>query len=199
MEKRTVVRAALMLLASGTLAGCAGMEDPTVKYWVDRHSVQSFEVPTVKLRGDSAFSTLTAIFVERGFDIKTSNKEAGLVTTEYKKFAAAGSSPPFDYYLQLRATIRDAGSGKTVIRLVPMVKEQNRVNSAAFTERELYYHVGRPEGVRAADKEGWVETGRVTFLNIVGDLTQRAGAQDTDIVKNTTVVRYNTLLGPPRQ
>ena len=184
-------------LAAGAvvLSGCAGMEGSSRKYDVERHSVQSFEIPSPKMRADAAFSAVTAMLVERGFDIKISNKDAGLITTEYKKFASAGSSPPFDYYLQLRATIISQAAGSTVIRLTPLVKEQNRSNAAAFTERELYYHTGEPEGIRAADRAGWVTTGHTTFLNVVTDVSGRAGVQMEQVKKNTTVVRFNALFG----
>lgn len=175
------------------LTGCAGFESAMSKYNVERHTVQSFDLTSTRLRGDSAFAALTSVFVERGFDIKVSNKESGLVTTEYKKFASAGNQPPFDYYVQFRATVRDVGNGRTLIRLTPLVKEQNRLNSAAFTERELYYHVGELNGIRAADRQGWVIAGQTMFLNVVGDLAGRAGVAESNMVRNTTTTKFNAL------
>lgn len=180
-----------MALVSGslvlTLSGCAGLN-------VDKQSVQSFEITTAKLRSDAAFGALTTVFVDRGFDIKVSNREGGIVSTEYKKFASAGSSPPFDYYLQLRATVRDVGNGQTMIRLTPMVKGQNRLNAAAFTEHELYYYEGSPQAVRMADSGGWAATGQTMFMNVVTDLSQRAGVPLDSVKKNITTTKANAML-----
>ena len=169
------------------LGACASME-------VDRQTVQSFEITSARMRGDAAFGTLTAVFVERGFDVKITNKEGGIVSTEYKKFASAGSSPPFDYYLQIRATVRDAGNGQTVIRLAPQVKEQNRLNAAAFREHELYYFEGTPQAVRMADRGGWASAGQTAFMNVVTDLSQRAGIPLDTVKKNITTTKANAMM-----
>lgn len=184
----------LLISAIAALAGCASMADVQSKYDVKRQSVQSFEIVATRMSNDQAFSALTAILVERGFDIKVSNKDSGLVSTEYKKFASLGGSPPFDYYLQLRATLRPMGAGKTAIKLTPLVKEQNRTNAAAFTERELHYFEGPPEAVKMADRGGWVNTGQTTFMNVVADVSARAGVSIGDVTKNVTTTTYNALL-----
>lgn len=106
-----------------------------------------------------------------------SNKEAGLITTEFKKFAsiAAQSGPPFDYRLQIKATIRDASGDKTLIRLISLVKQQNRLNVAGFTKREWPYSEGAPEGIRAADKVGWAAWAQTLFVNEASDISTKAG------------------------
>jgi len=184
ISRRFALASASLALA---LSGCANLN-------VDRQTVQSFEITTTKLRSDAAFGALTTVFVDRGFDVKVSNKEGGIVSTEYKKFASAGSSPPFDYYLQLRATVRDVGGGKTMIRLSPMVKGQNRLNAAAFTEHELYYYEGTPQAVRMADNGGWAGQGQTMFMNIVTDLSERAGVPLDDVKKNITTTKANAFL-----
>lgn len=179
-----------VLIAAGlplALTGCASLN-------VDKHAVQSFEITTNKIRSDAAFSALTTVFVERGFDVKVSNKDGGIVSTEYKKFGSYGSSPPFDYYMQIRATVRDMGGGQTLIRLSPMVKEQNRLNAAAFTEHELYYFEGTPQAVRMADKGGWASNGQTTFMNIVTDVAQRAAVPLDAVKKNITTTKTNAML-----
>ena len=173
-----------MVLALG---GCASLN-------VDKQTVQSFEIPSAKLKGDAAIGALTAIFVERGFDIKVSNKEGGIVSTEYKKFASVGGSPPFDYYLQIRATVREGAGGQAVVRLSPLVKEQNRANSAAFTEHELHYYEGTPQAVRMADKGGWVSSGQTLFMNVVSDVSSRAGVPLDSVKKNISTTKANALL-----
>lgn len=180
----TVLAVSSFVLALG---GCANLN-------VEKQSVQSFEIPSTKLKGDAAIGALTAIFVERGFDIKVSNKEGGIVSTEYKKFASVGGSPPFDYFMQIRATLRDAGGGQTVIRLSPLVKEQNRSNAAAFTEHELHYFEGDPRAVQMADRGGWVRSGQTLFMNLVTDVTGRAGVPLDSVKKNITTTQANALM-----
>lgn len=179
------------------LSSCADMGQFANKYEVTRQTVQSFEITTTRLRGDAAFGAITSVFVDRGFDVKVSNKEAGIVTTEHKKIGAIGGSPPFDIFLQVRTTIRDLGGGRTLIRLNPLVKQQNRLNLAAFSEHELYYHEGAPEGIRAADRNGWIGGGHIAFMNIVTEVAQRAGVPMDAVVKNVTSQKFNALLGVP--
>jgi hypothetical protein len=179
------------------LVGCAGMNDMLDKYNVTKQTVQSFEVATANGRRDAAFIDVTAILVDRGFDIKVSNKDVGLISTEFKKFASVSSQggAPFDYYLQIKATVRDGGAGKTLIRLSPIVKEQNRMNVAAFTEHELYYFEGTPEGVRAADKGGWAAAGQTIFMNVASDLSAKVRVPVENMTRNITSKKFNTLLG----
>lgn len=194
MIRRSVAKGLAVLSLTSVLGACGSMNDLAAQYEVRKQAIQSFEITTTKLKGDAAFGALTSVFVERGFDIKISNKEGGLVTTEYKKFASVGGSPPFDYYLQIRATVRDIGGGNLVIRLSPLLKEQNRANAAAFTEHELYYLEGSPEAVRNADKGGWVNSGQVLFMNVVTDLSARAGVPLDAVKRNVTTTKFNSLL-----
>lgn len=59
------------------------------------------------------------------------------MTTEYKKYSSAGVWPPFDFYLQLKAVVRDTQDGKYSITLTSKIKEQNRINASAFTEHPV--------------------------------------------------------------
>jgi hypothetical protein len=86
---------------------------------------------------DDAFGKVTAILVDRGFDIKVGNKDLGLVTTEYKQVGSVAGSPPFDFYLQVKATLKNTAANKLSVKLTPVVKEVNRLNPAAFTEHGL--------------------------------------------------------------
>ncbi len=185
-----------LALATIMLVSCAGFD--LSKYEVEKQTVQSFEAPTGRMRKDQAFAEITNILVNRGFDLKMSNRESGLITTEFKKYGSFGDSPPFDYYLQLRVQVRDV-SGKSFIRMSPIVKEQNRLNAAAFTEHELYYFDGPPEGVRAADRGGAVSKGQTAFINVVTDVSERAGVRMEDVTKNVTTTKFNALLGSPRK
>lgn len=189
-------RAAVVSVMVPAFAACAGMDDMLAKYNVTKQTVQSFEATTSSARRDAAYTDVTAILVDRGFDIKVSNKDVGLISTEFKKFAsnAAPGGPPFDYYLQIKATVRDAGGGKTSIRLSPVVKEQNRTNAAAFTEHELYYYEGAPEGVRLADRGGWASAGQVLFNNVASEVSAKAGVPFDQMTRNVTATKFNAML-----
>ena len=189
-------RTAVVSVMLPALAACAGMDGMMAKYNVTKQTVQSFEATTSNSRRDAAYTDVTAILVDRGFDIKVSNKDVGLISTEFKKFASVApqGGVPFDYYMQIKATVRDAGGGKTSIRLSPVVKEQNRTNAAAFTERELYYYEGAPEGVRAADKGGWATAGQIMFNNVASEVSAKVGVPFDPRTRNVTSTKFNSML-----
>ncbi len=156
---------------------------------VTRVEVQSFEIRKAGIQEEQALTRLTGIFIDRGFDIKFTNKDAGVITTEYKKFASIGGNPPFDYYMQVKGrvkVVRDA----TSVTLSPIVKEQNRLNAAAFTEHELSYYTGDAGNIRLIDsmKEGtgWRTLGQVLFMNVVTDTAESFGLGTDDVIQNVT-------------
>lgn len=187
---RTVRILPAIVLAFGlTVQGCAG-------YTVTQLSVQSFDAKSARVTKDQAFTHLTTVLVDRGFDIKNSSKDAGILTTEYKQFGAEGSSPPFDYYLQIRATVREDASRQVMVRLSPIVKEQNRLNAAAFTEHELTFYTGEPKDIRligSMKPEGWRSKGQILFNNVVSDLAAKLGVSPDQIQQNVTRTQVNAF------
>jgi uncharacterized lipoprotein len=170
----------VFLLVVIAVTGCAA---------VTLNKVQSFDLKTTRLDGAAAFNKITGVLVDRGFDIKTSNKDAGVITTEYKKFASHGESPPFDYYLQIKTVLRQSSDGRLVVRLSPIVKEQNRLNAAAFSEHELSYYTGEPNNVRLIKSMrpgGWRVESQTLFMNVVTDVSEFSGVSIEDIDKNVT-------------
>jgi len=164
---------------------------------IQRIDVQSFEVSGNKVTPARVYAELTNLLVGRGFDLKTTDRDAGLLTTEYKKYAAQGQSPPFDYYLQLRVNVRETTPGLFSIRVSPFVKEQNRSNAAAFTEEELSYCDGRQSALNNLDsmrKDGWQTLGQLTFMNVVTDIANKFGMAVDDVVKNVTRTPKNGFL-----
>lgn len=156
---------------------------------VTRVDVQSFELNKKGIQMEQALTRLTGVLVNRGFDIKLTNKDAGLITTEYKQFASSGTNPPFDYYLQIRGRVKINGSD-TNVALVPMVKEQNRLNAAAYSEHALSYYTGDPSNVRLIgsmrEGVGWRVLGQVSFMNVVQDTAEQLGLKVEDIVQKVT-------------
>ena len=173
MRRNIILLCTLMLLAGIFLTSCA------VKY---KTVFDARVVPTKKQ--DKVYDTVTALLMERGFDIKLANKDIGAITTEYKKYGAIGGSPPFDLYLQIRVKITQVAD-KVEIILTPMDKEVNRVNAAAFTENPMIFFedtkeksVG-PQMVRAR------LPGFLLFTNVVQDVATALGTPIEQIKFNT--------------
>lgn len=188
MRMRTAKGVVSVSIGILLLTACAGFP-------VNKIQVQSFEIKKPNAPLEEAISKLTGILVDRGFDIKLTNKEAGLVTTEYKKFASSGENPPFDYSMQIKGRVKVA-NGVTTVQLVPLVREQNRLNAAAFTEHELMYYTGEPANVRAIHsmrEGGWRLQSQVMFMNIVSDTADAFGISKEDVVQNVTTTTVSAI------
>lgn len=167
---------------------------------VTLHTVQSYDVPASKqMEPGAAFDALSGALINRGFDLKATNRDGGILTTEYKKFASHGTNPPFDYYMQIRALVRDDSNGRTVIQLKPTVKEQNRLNAAAYTEYELSYYTGeRPNGsdirlIESMRPGGWRVESQTYFMNVVTDVATISGVSVEQVQKNETTTPANAF------
>lgn len=155
-------------------------------YKVTKVTVQSLDIEKSDIAKEKAVSTIANIFVDRGFDIKMSDKEAGIITTEFKKFGSAGDNPPFDYYLQIKATVRPK-AGKMHIKLSPIVKGQNRLNVGAFTEEELSYYTGDLKYIKSMKPQtGLRPKAILLFNNVVTEVAESFGLKFEDTIKNLT-------------
>lgn len=101
-----------------------------------RSSVVDVRAPLDQSGKEQAYKALTLALLDNGFDLKMKDADLGLIMTEYRKFTAVDGWPPFDFYLQIKALVRDA-QGRPEIVITPKVKEQNRLNQNAFTEHAL--------------------------------------------------------------
>ena len=183
MKTRSMVSFVVTLF----LAACSSIP-------VTKVSVQSFEMRKAATTPAAGIAQLIGVLVDRGFDIKMSNVGSGIVRTEYKKFASVASKPPFDYYMQIRAKVR-VTNGVASIQLTPAVKEQNRMNAAAFTDQELVYFTGEPGNVQEIDSmrsdTGWRSLGQVLFMNVVTDTAHAFGINSDDIIQNVSKAPFN--------
>ena len=161
---------------------------------IQRVDVQSFEARGRRPQPDRVHAELTTLLVERGFDIKNTDKDAGLLTTEYKKFASQGQDPPFDYFLQVRLTLRALPTGEVAVKMSPFVKEQNRLNAAASSEHELSYCEGKVNQIDSLRKDGWQTLGQLTFMNIVNDVSVKLGVAVEAVTKNVTRTPKNGFM-----
>jgi hypothetical protein len=80
---------------------------------------------------ETTHAAVTRTLVSEGFDIKVSDKNAGLVTTEFLKVGDVPGNPPFDWLLQLRCVVDPSF---TIVQVKPTVRQSNRINASAYTE-----------------------------------------------------------------
>lgn len=162
---------------------------------VTKVTVQSFEV-SKEAEKEQAINSVMNILVDRGYDIKLSDKEAGILTTEFNKYASLGDNPPFDYFIQIKVTVRH-DDDKLSLKLIPLIKEQNRLNSAAFTKHELSYYEGDPKHIRLIDsmkeETGWRKLAQIKFMNVVTDVAEFFNMDVADVTQNITKTEANAF------
>lgn len=153
------------LTFASLLIGCSGQKT----------ALMDVKATSDKLTIEKAYNIITQAFIDKGFDIKIGNKDLGLVTTEYKKFGSVDGNPPFDFYLQIKAQAKTRQDGKIQITITPVIKESNRLNSAAFTERELTF-LSEEEQKKYLDANEKTElSGQLLFLNVVQFIAEAGG------------------------
>jgi hypothetical protein len=144
---------------------------------------------TDKVSKDDIYNRISMILVDKGMDIKMGNKDIGLITTEYKQVGAFGKEPPFDMYLQIKASIKETPDNKVMITLIPLVKDVNRLNAAAFNERQLRL-------VEEKDLKGWgdrafLETcvkAQLLFMNVAQALAEQLGMDISQFEQSVQLV-----------
>lgn len=128
-----------------------------------------------KLTSDKAYNAVTAVLVDKGFDIKFSNKDVGLITTEYKKWGELDGTPPFDFYLQIKIQIKNRPDGKLQITMTPLAKNSNRLNAAAFTEHDLIFLTEKEQKGSLSAYNATILIGQNLFLNVVQGVAEALG------------------------
>lgn len=116
---------------------------------------------------DRAYKAIMLALLDKGFDIKMNDKDLHVITTEYKKFSSVSGWPPFDFYLQIKAMVRDTPEGKSEVALWPKVKEQNRLNPSAFTEHPLIVYSPDDRANLMTSSAQAMQEGQFLFLSIV--------------------------------
>lgn len=123
---------------------------------------------------DKAYKAIVMTLLDKGFDVKMNDKDLRIVTTEYKKFYSVSGWPPFDFYLQVKGVVRDTPDGQYEIVLSSKVKEQNRLNPSAFTERPLIVY--SPDDLaRMTSGAQAMQEGQFLFLSIVQAVADSLG------------------------
>ncbi|MFH1679081.1 MAG: hypothetical protein ABIH26_00375 [Candidatus Eisenbacteria bacterium] len=171
-----ILASTFLALLLGTLFGCAGGPN---------QAILDITAATDRLSSEDAYKKITAILIDNNFDIKQGDKDLGLITTEYRQFASVDGSPPFDYYLQIRTTIKTRQDGKLVVKMAPSVKEVNRLNVGAFTERQLWYFDADAAGKAKWDTKAQARLkGHTMFMNVVQDVADACGLGVEELDQN---------------
>jgi hypothetical protein len=166
-----------ILLAFLMLSGCTATRDALI-------DVQSSIEPS---NADKAYKATVMVLLDKGFDLKMNDKDLRVTTTEYKKFASVSGWPPFDFYIQIKAVIRDMSDGKYRIVLTPKIKEQNRLNSTAFTERSLIMYSEKEQKEDYAIHSGPGKAmldGQMLFLSIVQNIADALNLPSEQFMRN---------------
>ena len=138
-------------------------------------------------KSEKAYDTIVMALLDRGFDLKMNDRSLRVATTEYKKFASAGVWPPFDFYLQMKAVVRDTQDGKYQIALIPKIKEQNRINASAFTEQALIIYSDREQKQDYTTQSGAGKAmleGQLLFLSVVQAIADALGVPADQFKQN---------------
>ena len=162
---QTFIRFSLFILLLFSFVGCGSTT----------MSLLDVKATSTKITSEKAYNTITSILVDKGFDVKVANKDIGLITTEYKSFGSVDGNPPFDFYLQIKSQVTTRPDGKLQIKLTPVVKEANRLNSAAFTERDLVFLSDEEQKgyLNAVDETNL--KGQLLFMNVVQGVAEALG------------------------
>ena len=162
---QTFIRFSLFSLLLFGFIGCSS----------PRMTLLDVKATSDKLATDKAYNAITSILVDKGFDVKVANKDIGLITTEYKKFGSVDGDPSFDFYLQIKAQATSRPDGKLQVKLTPQVKEVNRLNSAAFTERDLVFLSDEEQKGYLNALEETNLKGQLLFMNVVQAVSESLG------------------------
>lgn len=143
-----------------------------------RNSVVDVRASLGKSSADQAYKSVTMALVNQGFDLKMRDAELRLITTEYKKYTSVSGWPPFDFYLQVKATVRDLPqTNDAEITLWPKVKEQNRLNQNAFTEHALivYSPTETADTFTMTVRSDAMRKAQVLFESIIQSIAEASG------------------------
>ena len=130
---------------------------------------------------DMAYNAVVVTLLNAGFDLKMNDRTIHAVATEYKKFTAVSGWPPFDFYLRVKAHIRQDAGGAYELAITPTIKEQNRLNANAFTEHTLVLYSEAEQRDDYTVKSGRGKAmliGQQQFLDLLHVIAQSLGLSD---------------------
>lgn len=160
------------------LPGCA----------MSRVGLLDMKVSHVDAKHEEAYKKISLILVDKGFDLRMADKDLGIITTEWRKFSTVDGWPPFDLYLQVRATVRPGPDDKLLVTLTPKVKEVNRLNASAFTERALFFYDAEEQREPLMPATRANIAGQMLFLDVAQRIADALNLRAEDFQKNLQTV-----------
>ena len=151
-----------------------------------RNVIRTTSVTVPNYTEASMIKLIRNILQNQGYEIKNTGEDY-LTTEWYQYYIINESTPPFDFYIQMRILL-SSEKGKVNVKITPRIKQINRLNAGAFTESELYvfkfseYEVkqdpNRITGLgRAAIAFCWGQEFFIAFLN---ELSAKIGINKND-------------------
>ena len=163
-----------LLLCYTLLSGCVAT----------RSTLVDVRAPLPPTQIDTAYTAVVTALIDAGFDLKMNDRSVHAVSTEYKKFTDVSGWPPFDFYLRVKAHIRQNPSGAYELAITPTIKEQNRLNANAFTEHTLVLYSETEQREDHTVKSGRGKAmllGQQQFLALVQTITQSLGLTEEQL------------------
>lgn len=171
--------AAVLMVTLSCLAGCTATRTTLIDV---RATLPSSST-------DTAYNAVVVALLNAGYDLKMNDRVVHAVATEYKKVANVSGWPPFDFYLRIKALISQNTDGTAQIAITPTMKEQNRLNSNAFTEHTLVLYSEAEQRDDYVVNIGRVKAmleGQRHFLALVHTIAQSIGLTDAQFQQQLT-------------
>jgi hypothetical protein len=182
----------LLMLASLTLCAIMAMSGCTAT----RSTLIDTRAPVPTTQRDAVYNAVVVALLNAGFDLKMNDRTLHAVATEYKKFTYVSGWPPFDFYLQMKAHIRQDAGGTYELAITPTIKEQNRLNANAFTEHNLVLYSAEEQRddfiVQDARRKAML-TGQEQFFTLLHAIAQRMGVPDDTFQRQVKIVELAGL------
>lgn len=163
------------------LAGCTAT----------RATLVDVRAPLPPAQIDTAYNTVVTVLLNAGFDLKMNDHTVHAVATEYRKYTDVSGWPPFDFYLRVKAHIRQDHGGTYELAITPTIKEQNRLNANAFTEHALVLYSEteqRDEYIVTSGRGKAMLLGQQQFLALLQTIAQRLSLTDEQLQRQIKTV-----------
>ena len=176
-----IIKLLIIILSSTLLSGCVAT----------RSTLIDVRAPLPPAQIDAAYNAVVTVLLNAGFDLKMNDHTVHAVATEYRKFTDVSGWPPFDFYLRVKAHIRQEANGTYELAITPTIKEQNRMNANAFTEHALVLYSEteqREDHIVKSGRGKAMLLGQQQFLALLQTITQRLGLTDEQLQRQVKTV-----------
>lgn len=181
MPNRHCAKFLPVLLCCLLLSGCTAT----------RSTLIDVRAPLPSTQVDTAYNAVVTALLNAGFDLKMNDHTVHAVATEYRKVAGVSGWPPFDFYLRVKAHIRQEASGSYELAITPTVKEQNRLNANAFTEHTLVLYSEKEQREDYSLKSGRGQAmllSQQQFIDLLSAIAFSIGLTDDQLHRQVKIV-----------